>query len=72
MTRRLHACMQTATATPQVRSAIIEELALQSPMVLAAAFNRPNIRCDFTDTGLAADAPNLICSVQHPSGLPAD
>lgn len=40
-----HHCMQTATATPEVRSAIVEQLALQSPAILAASFNRPNIRC---------------------------
>lgn len=39
-----HACMQTATATPEVRSAIVEALALQSPVMFNASFNRPNIQ----------------------------
>jgi superfamily II DNA helicase RecQ len=35
-------CAQ-ATATPRVKSSIIELLGLQSPVVIASSFNRPNI-----------------------------
>ena len=36
--------MLTATASPVVRREIVEHLALRDPVVVAAGFDRPNIR----------------------------
>jgi len=36
----------TATATPRVRTDVIERLALQNPKILTSGFDRPNLRFD--------------------------
>lgn len=55
--------VQTATATPEVRRAIVEELSLQSPTVLAASFNRPNIRCSTLQQLHAKQSFMLPCTI---------
>ena len=39
-----HCLRQTATATPDVRKAIVEALGMRSPVLLGSSFNRPNIQ----------------------------
>jgi len=56
----------TATATPRVRSEIIDKLGLQNPFVHVAAFDRPNL---FFSVHRVADRPGqLAASLRELSG----